>query len=76
MDVPIIASQKKTKPSAYGPVAGQIVTNEKYGAVLAKGSKLTPFVSSAIKALTKDETIGKLQQKWFAINVSKIPVLK
>ena len=76
MDVPIIASQKKTKPSAYGPVAGQIVTNEKYGAVLAKGSKLTPFVSSAIKALTKDETIGKLQQKWFAINVSKILVLK
>ena len=76
MDVPIVASQKKTKPSAYGPVAGQIITNEKYGAVLAKGSKLTPSVSSAIKALTKDETIGKLQQKWFAINVSKIPVLK
>ena len=76
MDVPIIASQKKTKPSAYGPIAGQIVTNEKYGAVLDKGSKLTPFVSSAIKALTADGTIAKLQQKWFAIDVAKIPVLK
>jgi polar amino acid transport system substrate-binding protein len=76
MDVPIVASQKKTKPSAYGPIAGQIVTNEKYGAVLDKGSKLTPFVSAAIKALTADGTIAKLQTKWFAIDVSKIPVLK
>ena len=76
MDVPIVASQKKSKPSAYGPVAGQIVTNEKYGAVLAKGSKLTPVVSAAIKALTKDGTIAKLQKKWFAIDVAKIPVLK
>jgi polar amino acid transport system substrate-binding protein len=76
MDVPIVASQKKTKPSAYGAVAGQIVTNEQYGAVLAKGSKLTAPLSNAIKALTKDGTIGKLQKKWFAIDVSEIPVLK
>jgi polar amino acid transport system substrate-binding protein len=76
MDVPIIASQKKTSPSAYGPIGGQIVTNEKYGAVLDKGSKLTPFVSRAIKALTKNGTIGKLQKKWFNINVAEIPVLK
>jgi polar amino acid transport system substrate-binding protein len=76
MDVPIVASQKKTKPSAYGPVAGQIETHEQYGAVLAKGSKLTPSVSNAIKALTANGTIGKLQTKWFAIDVSKIPVLK
>jgi polar amino acid transport system substrate-binding protein len=76
MDVPIVASQKKTKPSAYGPVAGQIVTNEKYGAVLAKGSKLTAQVSAAINALTANGTIATLQKKWFAIDVSKIPVLK
>ena len=76
MDVPIVASQKKTKPSAYGPVAGQIVTNEKYGAVLSKGSKLTASVSAAIRALTAKGTIGELQTKWFAINVAKIPVLK
>lgn len=76
MDVPIVASQKKSKPSAYGAVAGQIVTNEQYGAVLGKGSKLTASVSAAINALTKDGTIGRLQKKWFAIDVSKIPVLK
>jgi polar amino acid transport system substrate-binding protein len=76
MDVPIIASQKKTKPSAYGDIGGQIVTNEKYGAVLPKGSKLTPVVSRAIRRLTTDGTIGKLQKRWFNIDVSEIPVLK
>ena len=76
MDVPIIASQKKTKPSAYGKIAGQIITNEKYGAVLAKGSKLTPLVNSAIAALRENGTVGALQKKWFNINVAKLPVLK
>ena len=76
MDVPIVASQKKSKPSAYGPVGGQIVTNEKYGAVLAKNSKLTPLVSKAIDELNSDGTIGKLQKKWFNLNVSQVPVLK
>lgn len=76
MDVPIIASQKKVKPSAYGPIAGQIVTNEKYGAVLDKGSKLTPLVSKAIKQLTANGTIAKLQKRWFNIDVAAIPKLK
>jgi polar amino acid transport system substrate-binding protein len=76
MDVPIVASQKKSKPSAYGPVGGQIVTNEKYGAVLAKNSKLTPLVTKAINELNADGTIGKLQKKWFNLNVSQVPVLK
>ena len=76
MDVPIVASQKKTKPSAYGAVAGQIVTNEQYGAVLSKGSKLTPIVSKVIKELVASGDVAELQKKWFAIDVSKIPVLK
>jgi polar amino acid transport system substrate-binding protein len=76
MDVPIVASQKKTKPSAYGPVAGQIITNEKYGAVMTKGSKLKPFVDRAIKSLTASGTIAKWQKKWFNINFSKLHVLK
>ena len=76
LDTPIIASQKKTKPSAYGPVAGQIVTNEKYGAVMTKGSKLKPAVDRAIRALTANGTLTKLQKKWFNINFAKIPILK
>jgi polar amino acid transport system substrate-binding protein len=76
MDVPIVASQKKSKPSAYGPVAGQIETHEQYGAVFQKGSKLVGPVDSAIKALTKNGTIAKLQKKWFNIDFAKIPILK
>jgi polar amino acid transport system substrate-binding protein len=76
LDVPIVALQKKAKPGAYGPVAGQIVTKEQYGAVLQKHSKLTPMVSSAIKKLTKSGTIAKLQKKWFNLNFAKIPTLK
>jgi polar amino acid transport system substrate-binding protein len=76
LDVPIVASQKKTRPSAYGPVAGQIVTNEQYGAVLEKGSKLKPQLDAAIKALVKNGTVGRLQKKWFKLNFSKVPILK
>jgi polar amino acid transport system substrate-binding protein len=76
LDVPIVALQKKSKPGAYGAVAGQIVTHEQYGAVLQKHSKLTPMVSAAIKKLTKNGTIAKLQKKWFNLNFSKIPTLK
>lgn len=76
MDVPIVASQKKTKPSAYGPVAGQIITNEKYGAVMTKGSKLKPFVNRAIKKLTANGSISKWQKKWFNLNFSKLRVLR
>jgi polar amino acid transport system substrate-binding protein len=76
LDVPIVALQKKSKPSAYGAVAGQIVTHEQYGAVLQKGSKLTPEVSGIIKQLTSNGTIGKLQKKWFNLNFGAIPILK
>jgi polar amino acid transport system substrate-binding protein len=76
LDVPIVALQKKSKPAAYGPVAGQIVTHEQYGAVLQKGSKLTPEVSSVIKQLTANGTVGKLQKKWFNLNFDAIPILK
>jgi len=76
MDVPIISLEKKQKPSNFGPVAGQIVTHEQYGAVLQKHSKLTMRVDAVIKKLTKNGTIGKLQKKWFSIDFSKVPILK
>ena len=76
LDVPIVALQKKSKPGAYGPVAGQIVTKEQYGIVMQKGSPLKPLVNAAITKLTKNGTIGKLQKKWFNLNFGAIPVLK
>jgi polar amino acid transport system substrate-binding protein len=65
-----------TTTAAYGPVAGQIVTHEQYGAVLQKGSKLLPIVNATMKTLIKNGTVGKLQTKWFNLDFSKIPVLK
>jgi polar amino acid transport system substrate-binding protein len=76
LDVPIVALERKSNPSKYGPVAGQIVTHEQYGAVLQKGSKLLPLVDAQIKKLTANGTVGKLQKKWFNIDFSTIPALK
>ena len=74
LDVPIVVSQSKKKPGAYGGVAGQIVTHEGYGAVMDKGSKLKPSLDSALKALKADGTIGRLQKKWLPF--TRVPVLK
>jgi polar amino acid transport system substrate-binding protein len=76
LDVPIIESQSKKKPGAYGGVAGQIDTREGYGAVMEKSSPLKPFVSKAINKLVKNGTIGKLTKKWFGYNPDAIPILK
>jgi polar amino acid transport system substrate-binding protein len=76
LDVPIVALERKSNPSKYGPVAGQIATHEQYGGVLQKGSKLLPMVDTAIKQLTANGTIGRLQKKWFNLNFAAIPTLK
>lgn len=76
LDVPIVALERKSNPSKYGAVAGQIATHEQYGAVLQKGSKLVSPVDAQIKKLTGDGTVGKLQKKWFNIDFSTIPTLK
>jgi polar amino acid transport system substrate-binding protein len=76
LDVPLVSLEKKQNPTKFGAVAGQVVTHEQYGAVLQKGSKLTPQVSSIIKRLADNGTIGKLQKKWFNVDFSKIPTFK
>jgi polar amino acid transport system substrate-binding protein len=77
LDVALVSLEKKSKPAGYyGPVAGQIVTHESYGAVLQKNSKLTPIINGVLKKLNSNGTIGKLQKKWFNINFATIPVLK
>jgi polar amino acid transport system substrate-binding protein len=76
LDVPLVSLERKARPSKYGAVAGQVLTHEQYGAVLQKGSKLLAPVNTAMKALTADGTVGKLQKKWFNLDFSKIPVLK
>jgi polar amino acid transport system substrate-binding protein len=74
LDVPIVVSQSKKKPGAYGPVIGQIVTHEGYGAVMDKGSKLKPYIDRAIAALRANGTITRLQRKWLPF--TRITILK
>ena len=76
LDVPLVLLQKKQTPTRFGPVAGQIVTHEQYGAVLQKGSKLLPTIDAQIKKLTKNGTIAKLQKKWCNVNFASIRILK
>jgi len=76
LDVPLVSLEKKQNPSKFGPVAGQIDTHEKYGAVLQKGSKLLPIINTTLAGLIKDGTVGKLQKKWFNLNFASIPTLK
>src|ERR671935_717321 len=60
LDVPIVVSQSKKKPGAYGGVIGQIVTDENYRAVMDKGGKLKPSLDTAIKKLKANGTIKRL----------------
>jgi polar amino acid transport system substrate-binding protein len=73
LDVPIVVSQAKKKPGAYGGVIGQIVTHEGYGAVMNKNSPFKPSLDKAIKALKANGTIKKLQSKWLPF--TKVPIL-
>jgi polar amino acid transport system substrate-binding protein len=74
LDVPIVVSQSKKKPGAYGGVIGQIVTHEGYGAIMEKGSALKPSLDKALKALKANGTIDRLQKRWLPF--TRVPVLK
>jgi polar amino acid transport system substrate-binding protein len=75
-DAPILGAQRFLEPKAYGPIIGQIITNEQYGAAFQKGSPLRPAVNKAIRKLLANGTIGKLTQKWLTFDASKLPVFK
>ena len=74
LDVPIVVSQSKKKPGAYGGVTGQIVTHESYGAVMDKGSTFKPFLDRVLKALRANGTLDRLQKKWLPF--TRVPILK
>ena len=74
LDVPIVVSQSKKKPGAYGGVVGQILTGEGYGAVMQKGSPLKSSINGAIGALKANGTITKLQKRWLPF--TRVPVLR
>jgi polar amino acid transport system substrate-binding protein len=75
-DAPILGAQKFQEPKAYGPIVGQIITNEQYGAAFQKGDPIRTPVNKAIKKLLANGTIGKLSTKWLTFDASKLPVFK
>ena len=75
LDAPILAAERAGAPYRYGPLAGVLRTQERYGVVLEKGSPLTPQVSAAVKALVDNGTVAKLQRRWLSTDLTKLPVL-
>ena len=64
IDVPIAAALVKQYPKDL-TIVGQFITNEQYGILFQKGSKLKPAVDKALGDMKADGTLKKLQNKWF-----------
>ena len=64
IDVPIAAALVKQYPNDL-KIVGQFVTNEQYGILFQKGSKLKPLVDEVIQEIKLDGTLERLQDKWF-----------
>jgi polar amino acid transport system substrate-binding protein len=76
-DAPILGGQKAQTPNAYGPIVGQIKTNEQYGIVFEKSqTALRTQVNAVIKGLVADGTVSKLAKKYLTTDVSKLPIFK
>lgn len=75
-DLEILVAAQRDQPGVYGPIAGQIVTHERYGAVFEKGSKLRAPVGAALHSLTRAGVVGRLATRWFGAGWDKAPVLR
>jgi len=61
-----------------GLIVGQLPSTgsgDQFGLLLSKGSKLTPFVTAAVDAITADGTLAAITEKWLATEAGA-PVLK
>jgi len=76
LDAPILAAERASAPDRYGPLAGRLRTNERYGVVLRKDSPLTNRVNDAVRALTTDGTLSRLQKRWLTTDLRRLPVLR
>ncbi|MEP6976995.1 MAG: ABC transporter substrate-binding protein [Thermoleophilia bacterium] len=74
IDVPIAAALVKQYPKDL-TIVGQFITNEQYGILLQKGSKLKAAVDKALTDMKSDGTLKKLQNKWFP-GTADLPEIK
>ena len=75
-DLEILVAAKHDQPDLYGPIAGQIVTNERYGAVFDKGSRLRAPVNTALQSLARAGVVTRLATQRFGNGWDKAPVLR
>ncbi len=75
-DAPSLATLRKRVPSRYGAFAGRIRTNGTYGIAVPKGSAILPPVNAALRRMTASGAINKLEKKWLAVDIDKLPILK
>ena len=75
LDAPILAAERAFAPDRYGPLAGVLRTNERYGIVIGKGSALTGPVDVAVQALVGNGTVSRLQRRWLLTDLRRLPVL-
>jgi polar amino acid transport system substrate-binding protein len=74
IDVPIAAALVKQYPKDL-TIVGQFITNEQYGILFQKGSKLKTAVDQALTDMKSDGTLKKLQNKWFP-GTADLPEIK
>ena len=74
-DADILGVARASAPERYGPFAGRIVTRERYGIAFPKGSPLRASVNAALRTLTRNGTLVRLQKRWLSTDLSKLPVL-
>jgi len=75
-DLEILVAAKRDQPDLYGPIAGQIATHERYGAVFEKGSKLRAPVSAALQSLARTGVVARLATRWFGDGWDRAPTLR
>lgn len=75
LDAPILATLASRAPQSFGSFAGVIGTGENYGIAMPLGSSLAPQVNAAVRDLTRNGTITRLQRKWLSRDLSRLPVL-
>jgi polar amino acid transport system substrate-binding protein len=75
-DAPTLAVLRRQAPDRYGPLAGRVVTNEKYAAAFEKGSALRARVNTVLGALARDGSLDRLRKRWLGADTSALPVLR
>lgn len=75
-DLEILVAARRDEPDLYGPIAGQIVTGEHYGAVFRKRSKLKGPVGAALHSLARSGAVTRLANKWFGAGWNQAPIIR